>query len=60
MIGFKRHTVRVVDHHPSWADLAGKACRKVEEAGGDLIADVQHVGSTAVADLPAKPQQPAK
>jgi GrpB-like predicted nucleotidyltransferase (UPF0157 family) len=55
MIGLKRHTVRVVDHHPSWSDLAVKACRQVREAGGDLIADVQHVGSTAVADLPAKP-----
>lgn len=55
MIGLKRHTVRVVDHHPNWADLAAEACRQVREAGGDLIADVQHVGSTAVADLPAKP-----
>jgi GrpB-like predicted nucleotidyltransferase (UPF0157 family) len=55
MIGLKRHTVRVVDHHPGWADLAAKACRQVREAGGDLIADVQHVGGTAVAGLPAKP-----
>ncbi|MBN1670424.1 MAG: GrpB family protein [Kiritimatiellae bacterium] len=51
----KRHTVRVVDHHPGWAELAAEACRRVRKAGGNLIADVQHVGSTAVPDLPAKP-----
>jgi len=55
MIGLKRHTVRVVDHNPGWGDLAVEACRRVRDAGGDLISDVQHVGSTAVPDLPAKP-----
>ena len=51
----KRHTVRGVDHNPVWTDLAVEACRRVREAGGDLILDIQHVGSTAVPDLPAKP-----
>ena len=55
MIGLQRYTVRVVDHHPGWADLATEACHQVRAAGGNLIADVQHVGSTAVPDLPAKP-----
>ena len=55
MIGLKRHTVRVVDHNPGWAALGTEACHQVKEAGGDLIADIQHVGSTAVHDLPAKP-----
>lgn len=47
--------MRIVDHDPAWAGLAAEACRLVREAGGDLVADVQHVGSTAVAGLPAKP-----
>lgn len=55
MIGLKRHTVQVVDHQPGWGDLAAEACRQVREAAGDILADVQHVGSTAVPDLPAKP-----
>lgn len=55
MIGLKRHTVRVVDHDGSWAELAGGACQSVRQASGDLIADIQHVGSTAVTGLPAKP-----
>ncbi|CCK80781.1 conserved uncharacterized protein, UPF0157 [Desulfobacula toluolica Tol2] len=55
MIGLIRNTVRVVDHNSGWADLAAQACRRVLEVGADLIADVQHVGSTAVPGLPAKP-----
>src|SRR5437867_3405493 len=55
MIGLKRHTVEVVDHDPSWAMLALEACQAVRSACGELLADLQHVGSTAVRDLPAKP-----
>lgn len=55
MIGLKRHTVKVVDYDPDWAMLALDACRSVRNACGELLVDVQHVGSTAVPDLPAKP-----
>ena len=55
MIGLRRHTVTVVDHDPNWATLAAEACQAVWNACGVLVADVQHVGSTAVPDLPAKP-----
>lgn len=55
MIGLKRKTVRVVDHDPGWAALAAEACTAVRQAAGDLILDIQHVGSTAVPGLPAKP-----
>lgn len=55
MLGLKRHSVWVVEHNPAWAALAVEACQRVGEAGGDLLLDVQHVGSTAVPDLPAKP-----
>jgi GrpB-like predicted nucleotidyltransferase (UPF0157 family) len=51
----KRHSVKVVDHDPDWAILGLEACRSVRNAGGGLLVDVQHVGSTAVAGLPAKP-----
>ncbi len=55
MIGLNRYTVQVVAHHPSWAALAADACRDIQRAAGGLIVDLQHVGSTAVPDLPAKP-----
>src|SRR2546422_4163190 len=55
MIGLRRHTVKIVDHDPDWAALAAEACQAVRKACGELLVDVQHVGSTAVPDLPAKP-----
>jgi len=55
MIGLQRHIVQLVAHHPGWAALAATACREIQRLAGDLIADLQHVGSTAVTDLPAKP-----
>jgi len=55
MIGLQRHTVRVVEYSPKWASLGEDVCRKVRNAGGELLVDVQHVGSTAVPGLPSKP-----
>jgi GrpB-like predicted nucleotidyltransferase (UPF0157 family) len=55
MIGLKRHTVWLVDHDPSWPALFASECETLHRALGDHVADVQHVGSTAVPDLPAKP-----
>ena len=55
MIGLRRHTVQIVDHHPGWAVLAAEACQEARRICGALLIDVQHVGSTAVPDLPAKP-----
>jgi len=55
MIGLKRDVVEVVAHDPTWTMLAVDACKAVRTACGELIVDLQHVGSTAVPDLPAKP-----
>ena len=49
MIGLKRHTVQVVEHDPGWGTRFEAEARTVRKAIGDLVVDVQHVGSTAVA-----------
>ncbi|NKB70735.1 MAG: GrpB family protein [Candidatus Latescibacteria bacterium] len=54
-IGLKRETVRLVDHDPIWLAMAAASSRRIRRRCGDLIRDIQHVGSTSVADLPAKP-----
>jgi GrpB-like predicted nucleotidyltransferase (UPF0157 family) len=55
MLGLKRYTVRVVPHDPNWF-LAFDAERKsLLTAGGDLIQALEHVGSTSIPELPAKP-----
>jgi len=55
MIGLKRSSVQVVEYNPGWATLAADACQKVQQTCGNLVVEVQHVGSTAVPRLPAKP-----
>jgi GrpB-like predicted nucleotidyltransferase (UPF0157 family) len=55
MIGLKRHTVQVVEHDPAWAMLFESEAQAIRQHGGSLVLDVQHVGSTAVSGLPAKP-----
>ncbi len=55
MLGLKRHTVRVVAHRPEWHELFEREQRALLERVGHLVLDVQHVGSTAVPGLDAKP-----
>jgi tRNA threonylcarbamoyladenosine biosynthesis protein TsaE len=46
---------RLAEHDPAWADaFAVEAVRITEALGGEVVA-VEHVGSTAVKGLPAKP-----
>jgi GrpB-like predicted nucleotidyltransferase (UPF0157 family) len=54
MIGLKRHTVRVVKHRPEWAILFMREAEMLRVSIGDIVADIQHVGSTAVPGLTAK------
>jgi GrpB-like predicted nucleotidyltransferase (UPF0157 family) len=55
MLGLKRGSVLLRDHQPCWADAFVIEAKRLVACAGDLIEDVQHVGSTAVRDLPAKP-----
>jgi len=54
MIGLKQNTVQIVDHQVEWAALGVAICMELQN-GNDFFIDVQHVGSTAVPGLPAKP-----
>jgi GrpB-like predicted nucleotidyltransferase (UPF0157 family) len=54
-IGLRRRTVRVVPHLEEWHALFERELRVLLEHVGDLTVDVQHVGSTAVEGLDAKP-----
>ena len=54
-IGLRRHTVRLVAHRREWHVLFESERRALLERVGHLAVDVQHVGSTAVPGLDAKP-----
>jgi GrpB-like predicted nucleotidyltransferase (UPF0157 family) len=55
MIGLEKGIVRVVPHHPSLLDAFEQERRVIQEHIGGHVLDIQHVGSTAVPGLDAKP-----
>lgn len=53
--GLKRHTVQLAIHNDEWQGIAGNIIDDLKTAAGNLIYDIEHIGSTAVKGLPAKP-----
>jgi GrpB-like predicted nucleotidyltransferase (UPF0157 family) len=47
--------VRIVDHDRAWPGMAEQELRRIEAAVGDVAVRLEHVGSTAVPGLAAKP-----
>jgi GrpB-like predicted nucleotidyltransferase (UPF0157 family) len=55
MLGLERHTVRLLDYDPHWALAFELEAAALWQRVGDLVVDIQHVGSTAVPGIVAKP-----
>jgi GrpB-like predicted nucleotidyltransferase (UPF0157 family) len=53
--GREKRTIRVVDHDPAWSEIFGEVRRRVVDALGDRALRVEHIGSTSVPGLAAKP-----
>ncbi len=47
--------LHVVEPDPTWPAQAAAVMARIREALGAVVVDLEHVGSTAVAGLPAKP-----
>jgi GrpB-like predicted nucleotidyltransferase (UPF0157 family) len=47
--------IRIVDHDPAWSGLAEAELRAIEDVLGGVAVRLEHVGSTAVSGLAAKP-----
>ena len=47
--------IRIVVHDPSWPSAATAEMRRIEAALGELVVRLEHIGSTAVVGLAAKP-----
>jgi len=47
--------IELVDHDPSWAGLFERESARIREALGDRVRLLEHVGSTSVPGLAAKP-----
>ena len=54
-IGLKKGEVLLRDHDPKWEEVAQQTIRKLNEILGDVAIDIQHIGSTSVKSIQAKP-----
>jgi GrpB-like predicted nucleotidyltransferase (UPF0157 family) len=54
-LGLKRGEVRLVPHQPEWQSRFTKEKRRLTDLLGEMGIQIEHVGSTAVPALPAKP-----
>jgi GrpB-like predicted nucleotidyltransferase (UPF0157 family) len=55
VLRLRRHAVGLSEHRAEWAVLFAEEAARLRQVVGDLVEDIQHVGSTAVEGLPAKP-----
>lgn len=55
MIGLKAGTVQIVPYDPAWERLFAAERRRIDAAIGQRVLAIEHVGSTAVPGLSAKP-----
>ena len=55
LLGLKRGELRVSPYKEEWKNLFEIEKKNIEEAIGDDIKDIQHVGSTSIPGMPAKP-----
>jgi GrpB-like predicted nucleotidyltransferase (UPF0157 family) len=55
MEGVERYKIRLLPHNKKWADEYRQVKRQIEQIWNDNIMDIQHVGSTAIKNIPAKP-----
>lgn len=53
--GREKRSLRLVDHDPAWADAYRDHERRIRTALGALARQVEHIGSTSVVGLAAKP-----
>ncbi|KAI8320047.1 UPF0157-domain-containing protein [Martensiomyces pterosporus] len=47
--------MEVVDYDPRWADIYAQESKRIRDAIGAYVLDVEHVGSTSIPGLAAKP-----
>ena len=54
-LGVKNGTARLEEHDPKWADMAQEFINQLWPVLDGYAIDIQHVGSTSINGIPAKP-----
>ena len=55
MLGLKRGTVALYPHEKAWEEEAAKTIEKLKNILGNTAVELQHVGSTSIKSIQAKP-----
>lgn len=55
MIGLKRGTVKLITHQDEWDKEAKQTIEELKHLLGNTAIDIQHIGSTAISSIHAKP-----
>ena len=55
VLGLKRGVVELADHDPEWEQIARETIGRLWRVFGAAAKDIQHVGSTAIIHIKAKP-----
>ncbi|PIR78494.1 MAG: hypothetical protein COU28_01320 [Candidatus Magasanikbacteria bacterium CG10_big_fil_rev_8_21_14_0_10_36_16] len=55
MLGLKRGTVKLSENHEEWKNLFEIEKKLLMGIFGDLVLRIEHIGSTAIPGVPAKP-----
>ncbi len=55
VLGLQRGTVRLLDYTPLWEELYQEEEKRIRAVIGHFIIDIQHIGSTAIPGIKAKP-----
>jgi len=55
MIGLKKDTVKLYPHETEWETEAQDTIMRLKKVLGAVIKDIQHIGSTAITSIKAKP-----
>lgn len=55
MLGLKRGTVKLCEHEKEWEIEAQNTISRLSKILGDVAKDIQHVGSTSILSIKAKP-----
>jgi len=55
MIGLKRGVVELRTHNPQWEELFKQEKELISSVIADFLVDIQHIGSTAIPNIVAKP-----
>jgi GrpB-like predicted nucleotidyltransferase (UPF0157 family) len=55
MLGLERKSVGLVPHKKEWKTLFEQEEKSIRAAMGEYLVEIQHIGSTSIAEIAAKP-----